>query len=80
MRLWIGILTFLLGAALWARSQWSGPAAPWSARLGVGTGALGLSTLAMTQEGLPWIFASIALSIVAIVLIGWVVHDIIRRR
>lgn len=80
MRLWIGILTFLLGAGLWARSEWRGAAPPWLGRLGLGTAALGLSTLAMTQPGLPWIISSICFSIIAIVLIGWVVMDTLRRR
>ena len=81
MRLWIGILTFLLGAGIWARSEWrENPAPGWVARLGLGTAALGLSTLAMTQPGLWWIIASICFSIVAIILIGWVITDTIRRR
>ena len=80
MRLWIGILTFLLGAGLWARSEWRGPSPPWLGRLGLGTAALGLSTLAMTQDGLPWIISSICFSIVAIALIGWVVIETLRRR
>ena len=81
MRLWIGILTFLLGAGLWARSEWRRrPSPPWLARLGLGTASLGISTLAMTQPGLPWIFSSICFSVIAIVLIGWVVVDTIRRR
>lgn len=81
MRLWIGILTFLLGAGIWARSEWRATAAPgWHARLGLGTAALGLSTLAMTQPGLSWIIASICFSLVAIILIGWVIVDTLRRR
>ena len=81
MRLWIGILTFLLGAGICARSEWrKGPMPPWLGRLGLGTAALGLSTLAMTQPGLPWIISSICFSVVAIVLIGWVVVDTVRRR
>jgi len=81
MRLWIGIATFFAGAALWARSQWSSAAAPrWLARLGLGTAALGLSTLAMTQPGMAWTISSICFSIVAIVLIGWVVVETLRRR
>ncbi len=81
MRLWIGIATFFAGAALWARSQWSAAAAPrWLARLGLGTAALGLSTLAMTQPGMAWTVSSICFSVVAIVLIGWVVVETLRRR
>ena len=81
MRLWIGILTFLLGAGLWGRSQWrTGPHPRWLAKLGIGTAALGLSTLSMTQAGLPWNVASICFSLIAIILIGWVVVETLRRR
>ena len=81
MRLWIGILTFLLGAGIWARSEWREVPAPRrGARLGFGTAALGLSTLAMTQPGLPWTIASICFSVAAIILIGWVVVETLRRR
>ena len=81
MRLWIGIATFLLGAALWARSQWRPTSAPArTARLGLGTAALGLSTLAMTQEGIEWTISSICFSLVAIILIGWVVFELLWRR
>ena len=80
MRLWIGIATFLIGAGLWARSQWGRrPVPPWLARLGLGTAALGLSTLAMTQSGLAWTISSICCSLVAIILIVWVIVDTIRR-
>ena len=81
MRLWIGIITFLLGAGLWARSEWrAAPAPAWLGRLGLGTAALGVSTLAMTQPGMTWIVTSICFSVVAIALIGWVVFEMIRRR
>jgi len=81
MRLWIGIATFLVGAGLLARSQRREAGAPrWLARLGLGTVALGLSTLAMTQPGMAWTISSICFSVVAIILIGWVVIETLRRR
>ena len=81
MRLWIGIATFLIGAGLWARSQRrADPARPWLGRLGLGTLALGLSTLAMTQPGFAWTISSICFSLIAIILIGWVVVETLRRR
>jgi len=76
MLLWIGIVTFLVGCALWYRSRRSGARFPARiTRLGLGTGALGLGALAMTQPGMFWIISSICFSIVAIVLIGWVLLD-----
>ena len=80
MRLWIGIITFLGGVALWYRTQRAperGP--PWLGRLGLGAAALGISTLAMTQPGLSWTISSICFSIVAIVLLGWVIAEARRR-
>jgi hypothetical protein len=80
MRLWIGIITFVGGLALWYRARGapqSGP--PWLGRVGLGAGALGMSTLAMTRPGLPWTIASICFSIVAIALIGSVVVQLLRR-
>lgn len=80
MRLWIGIGTFLLGIALWYRTQRApdrGP--PWLGRLGLGAAALGLSTLAMTQPGLSWTISSICFSLVAISLLAWVIIDTLRR-
>ena len=80
MRLYIGIITFLIGVALWYRSQRRperGP--PWLGRLGLGGGALGISTLAMTQSGLSWTISSICFRLVAITLLCWVIVDIVRR-
>lgn len=80
MRLWIGIVTFLVGVGLWYRSQTaSGRGPPWLGRLGLGAGALGISTLAMTQPGLSWTISSICFSIVAIALLAWVIVEALRR-
>jgi hypothetical protein len=80
MRLWIGIITFVAGIALWYRSQSApGRGPPWLGRLGLGAGALGISTLAMTQPGLSWTISSICFSIVAIVLLGYVIAEALRR-
>jgi hypothetical protein len=79
MRLWIGIVTFVIGIGLWYRSHGgagSGPA--WLGRLGLGASALGLSTLSMTRPGLPWTISSICFSIVAIILLGTVVLELLR--
>jgi hypothetical protein len=81
MALWIGIVTFLFGSALWYRSQVTpNGVPPWMPRLGIGTSILGLGTLSLTQPGLPWIVASIFCSVVAIVLIASVVNETRRRR
>lgn len=81
MRLWIGIATFVVGALIYYLShQEPPPGAPWMPRLGLGVGALGLSTLALTQTGLPWLISSICFSLVAIALIGLVIVEILRRR
>ena len=80
MRLWIGIGTFLAGVALWYRStRIPGRGPPWLGRLGLGTSALGVSTLAMTQPGISWIVSSICCSLVAMVLLVSVIADTFRR-
>jgi hypothetical protein len=80
MRLWIGIATFLTGVALWYRSmRIPGRGPPWLGRLGLGTSALGVSTLAMTQQGISWIVSSICFSLVAIVLLVSVIAETFRR-
>lgn len=80
MRLWIGIVTFLAGAGLLARSRTRAGGPRWLGRLGLGTASLGLSTLSMTQPGYAWTIASIVFSIIAIALLGWVVVETLRRR
>ena len=80
MRLWIGIVTFIAGIALWYRSQHAPERGPgWLGRLGLGASALGMSTLAMTQSGLSWTISSICFSIVAITLLAWVLVEALRR-
>ena len=80
MRLWIGIVTFVAGVGLWYRTQRApGRGPPWLGRLGLGAGALGMSTLAMTQPGLSWTISSICFSIVAITLLAWVIVEALRR-
>ncbi|HEU4629629.1 MAG TPA: hypothetical protein VFS08_07770 [Gemmatimonadaceae bacterium] len=87
MPLWLGIVTFLLGAVVWTiGTQGFAPAEqrrrpPWVARLGLALGALGLSVLAATQRarGISWSISSICFSLVSIVLIVWVLRDNLRR-
>ena len=79
-RLLLGIALFVTGAVVWrlARSGiLAGPA--WLPRLGLGVGALGLGTLALTQPGLWWSVASIMFGAVAVVLLGAIVLQNLRR-
>lgn len=80
--LWLGTTTFLLGAALWwlASQTARGRLWPtWTRRLGVALLSLGLSTLAQTQSGLWWRISSMCFSLVAIVLLVWVLRENMRR-
>ena len=85
MRLWLGAITFLAGAALWwaaggrFRAPVAGSRPPWIPRLGLALGALGLSVLASTRPGLSWAVSSICFSLVAIVLLAWVLRENLRR-
>ena len=80
MRLYIGIILFITGIAVWYRSQRRpGRGPPWLGRLGLGGGALGMSTLTMTQSGLSWTISSICFSLIAITFLGLVIFDIFRR-
>ena len=87
MRLWVGIVTFVVGAVLWFfTGAGFGPARatratrpPWVPRLGLALGALGLSVLASTQPGLSWSVSSICFSLVALVLIATILRDSMRR-
>jgi hypothetical protein len=86
VRLAIGIVVFLAGAALWFFSRQRAAAvadrrAPLASlpRLGLAMGALGLSVLASTQPGLGWSVSSICYSLFAILLLVRVVRDSLRR-
>jgi hypothetical protein len=79
IRLWLGIITFLAGALLLARTS-ARPAAGAARRhLALGLGALGLATLASTQPGPWWSVSAISFSIVAIVLLALVLRASLRR-
>jgi hypothetical protein len=81
MVLWLGIITFLAGSLVWYRSREPGARFPGAmARLGLGTGSLGLGTMTMIQPGFAWTVASICFSTIAIILIGSVLFEIRRRR
>ena len=78
MRLWVGIATFLLGAALWLLAQRR--TAPLTlGRMALGVGALGLATLASTQPGLWWSVSAISFSTIAIVMLALVLRESLRR-
>ena len=84
MRLWVGVVTFLAGAVVWfLTGAGFGPARrplpPWVPRFGLALGALGLSVLASTQPGFSWTISSICFSLVAIILLVWVLRDNLRR-
>lgn len=80
MALWIGIATFLLGSGLWYHSQRHADSVPgWLPRLGVATASLGIGTMALTQPGLPWMITSMCFSLVAIVILIWVIIEARRR-
>lgn len=78
--LWLGITVFVSGGLLFRfarREPRRGP--PWLARLGLAMGALGIATLAMTQQGLPWTLSSICFSIIAIVYLATVLIELLRK-
>ena len=86
VRLAVGTVVFLAGAALWSFSRRraaavADPRTPAASlpRLGLAMGALGLSVLASTQPGLGWSVSSICYSLFAIVLLVRVVRDSLRR-
>ena len=81
MRLTVGIVMVLGGALLFLSSRLERSHVPsWLPRLALGIVSLGLSTLAILKPGLSWSISSISFSLVAIVLIAWVISDILRRR
>lgn len=84
MRLWLGIVTFVAGAVLWfvtgtASGRAMGRYAPWVPRLGLALAALGLSVLGSTRTGISWDISSICFSVIAIVLLVWVIRDNFKR-
>jgi hypothetical protein len=81
MQLVLGVLTFVGGATLWYVASRDRALVPvWVMRLALGLTALGLSTLARTQEGLAWSISSICFSLIAITLLASVLLEMLRRR
>lgn len=81
MQLVLGVLTFLGGATLWYVANRDRELVPgWVQRLALGLTALGLSTLARTQEGFVWSLSSICFSIIAIVMLASVLLEMLKRR
>lgn len=78
-RLWVGIATFLAGALLLAQSTRAAEPRPLRATLALGLGALGLATLASTQQGVGWSVSAISFSLIAIVLLWKVLRGSLRR-
>jgi len=80
MRFWVGLVTLLAGGALWFSARRERAAVPpWLPRLAVAIVALGLGTLAATGPGFWWSVSSISFSLIAIVLLLWVIIDTLRR-
>ena len=79
-RVWIGLLTFGAGIALWLSARQERAHVPaWMPRLAIAIAALGLSTLAATRDGLGWSVSSISFSVIAIVLLLTVIRETLRR-
>jgi len=80
MRLWIGVVTLLVGLALLVTSRRERTAVPpWLPRLALAVTALGVATLAATRSGVSWSVSAISFSLIAIVLLVWVMVDMVRR-
>lgn len=80
MRWGIGVVLVIGGALLWLASRRErGRVPPNLPRLGAGIASLGLSSLALTRSGLTWHILSSCFSLVAIVLIGSVALENLRR-
>jgi hypothetical protein len=80
LRLTAGLVTFVLGLALFVASWLERAAVPrWMPRLAGGVTSLGASTLALGRGGEGWTIASIALSAVAIALLVSVIVDNLWR-
>jgi hypothetical protein len=81
MQLVLGVLTFVGGATLLYVASRDRELLPvWVMRLALGLTALGLSTLARTQQGLAWSISSICFSLIAIILLGSVLLEMLKRR
>lgn len=81
MQLVLGVLTFVGGATLWYVANRDRELLPeWVMRLALGLTALGLSTLARTQQGLAWSISSICFSLIAIIMLASVVLEMLRKR
>ena len=81
MQLVLGVLTFVGGATLLYVASRDRELLPvWVMRLALGLTALGLSTLARTQQGLAWSISSICFSLIAIILLGSVLLEMLNRR
>jgi hypothetical protein len=80
VRFWIGLATLAAGVALLVTTRRErADVPPWTPRLALAVTALGLATLAATRPGLAWSISSISFSLIAIVLLAWVIIDILRR-
>lgn len=85
MRLWLGIGTFLVGAAIWFRTSAAFGRTPpasalWLPRLGVALGALGIAVMAGTRSGPGWGVSSISFALIAVILLVWVLRDVLGQR
>jgi hypothetical protein len=78
-RLWLGIGAFILGAVLFARARHRPDVPALLERFALGVGALGLATMASTQEGAWWSVSAISFSLIAIVLLALVLRGSMRR-
>jgi hypothetical protein len=80
VRVWIGAITLVGGLLLLATSRRERAAVPvWMPRLAAAVVSLGVSTLAATRPGIAWSISSISFSLIAIILLVWVIVDNLRR-
>jgi len=79
---------FVAGGALWlltrSRDAAAAPATPGALpptrpRFGLAMAALGLATLASTQQGLGWSISAICFSLIAIILLVTLLMESLRR-
>lgn len=80
MGIGIGVVLVVGGLSLLAAARWEHQFVPRNLqRLGAGIAALGVSTLTMTRPGIAWQISSSCFSLIAIVLIGSVALENLRR-